>query len=262
MIKSVAIVGFGSFGTLLAEILAPHVEVRAFSRRSINAEDIPSGVSMCSISEAAACDLIILANDLAGLKASCEAIAPYVTSKTVVMDVCSVKTKPARILEAVLSDKCKLLLTHPLFGPQSYANNGGTEGLRIVWHDQIGGPFPEIEDLFSEVLGLKILKISPDDHDKDMAWVHALTFFVGRGLLNLDPPETPLATHYYKELMDLVSQEKQHSYELFMTVQQGNPYADQIRKRFVDSLEALESKIVTGSISVNDIDKSHQTAII
>ena len=243
MLKNVAIVGFGSFGKLLAEILAPHMQVMAYSRRDIDPAEVPTGVTMCSIEQAAACDLVILANDLAGLEESCKAVAPHVTSSTVVMDVCSVKTKPAAILTKVLGGKCKLLLTHPLLGPQSYANNGGTKGLRIVWHEQDGGPFPEVEKLFAETLDLKILKVTPDDHDKDMAWVHALTFFVGRGLLNLNPPETPLATHYYKELMDLVTQERQHSYELFMTVQQGNPYADQIRKQFVESLSVLESEI-------------------
>lgn len=243
MVRSIAIVGFGSFGRLLSEILAPHVEVKAFSRREMSQSNMPEGVKLCSIEEAGACDLVILANDLAGLEESCKAIAPHVTQDTIVMDVCSVKLKPAEILQRVLGDKCKLLVTHPLFGPQSFANNGGTKGLRMVWHDQVGGPFPELEELFGGKLGLNIMKLTPDDHDKDMAWVHALTFFVGRGLLNLNPPETPLATHYYKELMDLVTQEKQHSYELFMTVQQGNPYADNIRKQFVDSLSVLESEI-------------------
>lgn len=243
MTKSISIIGFGSFGGLLAEILAPHAKVVVFSRRAIPASDLPEGVTLGTIEAAAACDLVILANDLAGLEESCKAIEKLIKPDTIVMDVCSVKTKPAEILERVLGGKCKLLLSHPLFGPQSYANNGGTKGLRMVWHDQAGGPFPELEELFGTTLGLNILKFTPDEHDKDMAWVHALTFFVGRGLLNLDPPQTPLATHYYKELMDLVTQEKQHSYELFMTVQQGNPYADQIRKQFVDSLSALESEI-------------------
>ena len=82
-----------------------------------------------------------------------------------------------------------------------------------------------------------------DEHDREMAWVHALTFFVGRGLLELDPPASPLSTHYYNELLDVVNVERTHSMELFYTIQRGNPYAEDMRKKLMASLANLESKI-------------------
>lgn len=244
MIKTIGIVGFGSFGQTLAQALAPHTSVLVSSRRPIEPADLPKGVKAVSFEETAACDVVILTDNLATLEATAKKIKPFLSKDTLVMDVCSVKVKPAEILQRILGDSCQLLATHPLFGPQSMSNNGGTKGLIVVWHELSRGPFDELKALFTDDLGLKILEVDPDFHDKDMAWVHGLTFFVGRALLNINPPESKLATHYYNELMDLVIQEKQHSYELFMTIQQGNPYADDIRKKFVESLESLESEIM------------------
>ena len=243
MIKNVGIIGFGSFGKLLAEILAPHVQVMVHSRRDIS-KDLPANITTGTLEEVGGCQVVVIANNLADLEETCVELKPLVNENTIVLDVCSVKVQPTEIMSRILGGKCHLLATHPLFGPQSYANNGGSKGLRMVWHEVSGGPFPDLEELFGSVLGLNIMKVDPDTHDKDMAWVHGLTFFVGRALLNLNPPETPLATHYYKELMDLVNQEKQHSYELFMTIQQGNPYTDAIRKKYMDSLDMLESQII------------------
>ncbi len=244
MIKTIGIVGFGSFGQTFAQALSPHISVCVSSRRPIDPVDLPQGVKAVSFEETAACDVVILADNLATLETTVKKIKPFLSSNTIVMDVCSVKVKPAEILERILGDTCHLVATHPLFGPQSMSNNGGTKGLVVVWHELTKGPFDELRALFADDLGLKILEVDPDSHDRDMAWVHGLTFFVGRALLNINPPESQLATHYYNELMDLVIQERQHSHELFMTIQQGNPYADDIRKKFVESLESLESKIM------------------
>jgi len=244
MITSVGIVGYGSFGKLLADLLAPYAEVKVYSRRNIPSDQMVSNVSLQPIEVVAGCPLVIVANDLASLEEACRKIAPYVSAETIVMDVCSVKVAPVKILRQVFGKRCRLLATHPLWGPQAVAANGGTEGLKMAWHELQGGPFDGVRQLFEGALKLSILPMLPEDHDKEMAWVHGLTFFVGRGLLQLNPPESGLATHYYNELMDVVGVEKTHSYDLFMTIQQGNPYTDDIRRQFVEILGKLEATIM------------------
>jgi prephenate dehydrogenase len=85
--------------------------------------------------------------------------------------------------------------------------------------------------------------MSPEEHDKEMAWVHGLTFFVGRALLNMNPPQSELSTHYYQKLIDLVEVEKHHSTELFLTIQRGNPYAEAIRREFIDKISKLKHNV-------------------
>lgn len=236
------IIGYGSFGELMARLLAQHAQVVAYSRRDIPSYDLPINVTMGTIEDVAACDVILLCNELHALEENCKQLVPLVKPSTIVMDVCSVKLLPAQILKNILGKHCKVLATHPLFGPQSVPSGTG-HGKKIVWHEVSGGPFSELEDFISKNLGLRIIKMSPEEHDKQMAWIHCLTFFVGRGLMELNPPECELTTNYYEKLMDVVEIEKHHSYELFRTIQVGNVYSGQIRKEFLQRLTELDEKL-------------------
>lgn len=236
---SFGIIGYGAFGELMTQLLAPYAHVVISSRREIPAYDLPPNVSVGSIADAAQCDVVVLCNELSALQADCKRIAKHVKQSTIVMDVCSVKLLPAQILKETLEGKCRILATHPLFGPQSVPKGDG-HGKKIVWHEISGGPFDELEILLREQLGLEVIAMSPDDHDKQMAWVHCLTFFVGRGLVELNPPDSELSTNYYERLQSVVDIEKHHSYELFRTIQLGNIYSGQVRKELIQRLQEID----------------------
>lgn len=59
----------------------------------------------------------------------------------------------------------------------------------------------------------------------------------------MNPPTSKLGTHYYSELLDVVNVERTHTIELFNTIQRGNPYAEEMRQRFLASLESLEKDL-------------------
>lgn len=236
------IIGYGAFGELMAQLLSPHAKVLVNSRRDIPAYDLPPHVSICSMEAIAKCDIIVLCNELAALKDNCKQLAPLVKPTTIVMDVCSVKLLPAQILSEELGQRCKVLATHPLFGPQSVPQGDG-HGKKMVWHEIAGGPFDELENFFKEKFGLKIIKMSPEEHDKQMAWVHCLTFFIGRGLLELNPPPSDLSTNYYERLRSAIDVEKHHSYELFRSIQLGNIYSGQVRKDFLRILQTIDEQL-------------------
>lgn len=246
-VKNIGIIGFGSFGALFAELMSQHVPVVVHSRRELAASDLPQNVAIGSFEDVAACDIVVIATELAGLDITCERISKLVKPQTIVMDVCSVKVLPARIMQKYLSGRCRLLGTHPLFGPHSI-KSGGTKDKVVVWHELSGGPFPELEAFMQNNFGFKIVKMDDEAHDREMAWVHGLTFFVGRGLLELKLPELTLPTGYYEKLLALTEIEKDHSYELFRTVQLGNPYTDEVRKKYVEALEGLEERLSKDSI--------------
>lgn len=229
----IGIVGLGSFGMLMVELLSPHADVLVYSRRGGKA----------TIEEVAACDVVIVSTELDGLRSICELLKPHVTHSTIVADVCSVKVKPAKILQEALGGKCQLLATHPMFGPQSVRENGGSSGLTWVWHELTQGDFDDIKTLLTEKLQIDILPMTPDEHDRQMAWVHGLTFFVGRGLVELGIPKLTLDTGYFRRLNDLYELEKTHSESLFYTIERGNPYAKEVREKFMKNLHLLDAAI-------------------
>lgn len=237
------IIGYGAFGKLLAEVLSAYGQVIVFAR-SDNKNSPKTNIKIVSeLKELAGCNVIILAVDLESLDDTSKDLAEVVTESTLVVDVCSVKVKPVEILTKNLGGKCNILFTHPLFGPQTI-QDGVIAGNKIVicpGEDFKGRT--EIMSFFKYQLKLNVIKMSAEDHDREMAWVHALTFFVGRGLMELDPPKSSLSTGYYQKLLDLVELEASHSIELFNTVQRGNPFAEEVRKRLLDKLGKINQQI-------------------
>ena len=85
--------------------------------------------------------------------------------------------------------------------------------------------------------------MSTEAHDKIMARVHALTFFVARGLANMELADEVFMTPSYKMLMDLVKLDHSHSQQLFQTVQRGNPFAEAARKELLESFAQVEASL-------------------
>lgn len=237
----ISIIGFGDFGQLITRHLAPLSTLIVYDRTQHRADQIKQlGAQPVTIEDAARADVVILAVTLDALEPTLEKLAPSLKPGTLVVDVTSVKIKPVEIMERLVPDTCQILATHPLFGPQTASEN--LAGHKIVVDPIRVNDMDQIES-FLQKLGLHVVYMSADEHDREMAWVHALTFFVGRGLLNMDPPTSELSTNYYKELLDVVNVEQQQSLGLFYTIQRGNPYAEEMRQKFITSLSELEQEI-------------------
>lgn len=242
--QTIGIIGFGAFGKLLAEVISEHAKVLVHDKQIMDTNS--DKVVMSDLRTVASAPLIIIATDLAGIEPVCRQLQPQVSSQTIVMDVCSVKEKPQEIMQRVLGSKCRVLATHPLFGPQSVAENNSVQGLKMV----VCSPEEEIpsfvKQIFVSRLGVEFISMNATDHDKEMAWVHGLTFFVGKGLVQCEIPRMRIETGYFKHLLRLRDLELQHSEELFYTIERGNPYARTVRETFSRVLEQLEMKIEKG----------------
>lgn len=235
------IIGYGSFGKLLAKVLSKHGKVAVYQR--VNSDEPPaSNIKFESFADTASADVVILAIGLESMDEICSKLAGIVKKDTWVADTCSVKVLPSQILEEHLAGKCKILATHPLFGPQT-TQNGSIKGKNIVVCNPNKQSKDKIYNFLMSDLGLNVVEMSAEEHDREMAWVHGLTFFVGRGLMKLNPPKSSLKTGYYQKLLDLVELESSHSIELFNTVQRGNPYASEIREKFLIELQEINSEI-------------------
>lgn len=230
------IIGYGSFGQLLADILSDHGEVRVYKR------DNEGVAQFVTFEEAADTDVVILATGLSSMDEISKKLAEIIKPDTIVADVCSVKLKPVEILTKNLSGKCRILATHPLFGPHTVEGKSVAGKNIVLCSEQIEGK-DKIVAFLQDNLGLKVIEMSPEEHDREMAWIHALTFFVSHGVMKLNPPKSELTTGYYQKLLDLVELESTHSIELFNTVQKGNPYAAEIRRKLLEELTQIDSEL-------------------
>jgi prephenate dehydrogenase len=236
MKPTVGIIGYGSFGAFMCRQLLDLCEVRVFD----SLRDVPSGLRV-DISHIATMDYVVLAIPLDAYEAVCTTIKPHLGSNTVIVDIASVKTTPAQLLRSLLPD-VKKVFTHPLFGPQSASHS--LEGHTLVVCPEVSDA-SALESLisFATKLGLVVIEKSAKDHDTEMAYAQGLTFFVARALMYMNVHAIQLQTPSFRKLLDLAYLETQHSEELFLAIQKGNPAAKELRKEFMRHIERLDKSL-------------------
>jgi prephenate dehydrogenase len=199
------------------------------------------GAEMTDLAKVASADVVILAVPLDAYPDLLKELVSLIKPETLLLDICSVKIIPEQYYEEYFPEHPNLLLTHPLFGPQSASEE--TKGHKLVVTKSKGELAEHVLAYAEHGLELEIHTMSSRDHDEFMAQVHVLTFFVARGLSNLRPKKGPFVTPSYKMIMDLVAFDQTHSDELFHTIQDGNPLAEEMRQRVVKSFVDLEASL-------------------
>lgn len=225
----------------MARHLVPHFDVAVFDEADRSSEARAIGVRWQTFDEVAGREIVVFAVPLAAFKGVLERAAPIVCPDSLCIDVSSVKMEPIRLMLAHLPPTVEIIGTHPLFGPQS--GSDGIAGLRIVVCPVRSARTGEVTNFFAERLGLRVFKRSPEEHDREMAHVQALTHFVARALDELHVEESALATVSYEELMRAARLVSDDSPELFRTIQDGNPFAGAKRKEFVAKLIEIEKRL-------------------
>lgn len=239
--KSLGLIGFGQFGQLAAGVLKSHYDVLVTDTApgaAAAARDI--GVGFGSLAEAAAREVVVVAVPVAAMRGVFAAMAPHLKPGALVIDVGSVKMLPAQWMTEILPAHVDIVATHPLFGPQSART--GLEGLRLVVCP-IRGERHEKVAAFGRALGLTVTITTPEEHDREMAYVQALTHLIGRSLVNLDIPDEQLKTPSYQHLLELCGLIGADTFELFTAIQTQNPFAAEVVGAFVDQARSLLDQV-------------------
>jgi prephenate dehydrogenase len=243
--ETFGIVGYGHFGQFLAPSLAQHGKVLVYDADETKVADAPDGVRPASLDEVAAADAVILAVPFSALAGVLGEIRDVLGRDTVVMDVVSSKQRATALLQEVLPPDANLLATHPLFGPPSMARI--EPGLRLVVTAERGPSATSFREFLETELGLVVVAISPDEHDRAMAYMQSLPFFVARALVSIDLLELQhrdaLAIPSFEKLAEIAFIEQQHTVDMFDTSQISNPYADEARRHFLAALQQLQTEI-------------------
>jgi len=165
------------------------------------------------------------------------AIAPHLKAGALVMDVGSVKVKPAEILSRVLPPATDIVCLHPLFGPQSGKN--GIAGLKIVVCPLRGAREQGVVTFLRDTLGLEVSITTPEEHDREAAVVQGLTHLIAKVLIEMEPLPKNLTTRSFELMMEGVDMVRHDSMDLFLAIERDNPFSAELRRKFFAKADAL-----------------------
>ncbi len=233
----IGILGFGHFGQLLARELRPFAQLSAFDPQAEEHAMHALGVSAVSLEQVCKKPFVVFCIPVQSLETMLREVAPMLKPGTLVLDVCSVKMLPMSWMTDILPPYVEFIGTHPLFGPQSGKN--GIAGLNIVVCQGRSQQYNSLVLLLKNKLGLNVLERSAENHDKQMAYVQGLTHLIGRVVNEMDIPDVEQKTPAYQFMLDIKRNLGQDSWELFLAIEQLNPFAKAVRNDFERELLKL-----------------------
>lgn len=240
-IKTVGIVGYGSFGTLahvLFQRFAPSVEVRIFSP-----DEKPDNKKFFTLAETAACDAVVLAVPIHAFEEVLAKIVPLAGKDTVIVDIATVKMHTAGLLKKLAKGR-RYIATHPMFGPESYEKRAGdVKGFRIVMTDgTLAVPEYTALTAFLKKCGFDVVEMAADSHDRQIAETLFLTHLIGQTILHGDFGRREIDTVSFGYLMDAVESVRKDE-KLFRDVFRFNPYCKDVLKRFKQAEEKVRGSL-------------------
>lgn len=239
---TLGVIGYGGFGSYIADKLGHLLAIRSHDIRWPDAGPPQHAASLKAVCN---CDLIVPAVPIGALEQTCEAITRHADDITrpLIVDVCSVKLEPEAILKRSLPDGARYVLTHPLFGPKSAPITVRGRSIALCGGSISDAEQQRVRAFFERRLGLRVVHVSPDEHDRSMARVQGLTHFIAQAFKAMTLDDTPLATEAYRQLLSLQDVLSLDSWALFETIVAHNPYATGEIDRLMSSISDLRRRL-------------------
>ncbi|MAG14030.1 MAG: prephenate dehydrogenase [Spirochaetales bacterium] len=240
----VGVYGLGRFGAFWADCLSARHTVLGYSRNPKR----KTGPSVTRVDEATVleCDVLFLCVAISALEDVLLRIRRRISADSVVIDTCSVKVYPIRLMDSILPPSVSLIGTHPMFGPDS--GKSGIDGLPLVfcpvrtpeetaafWRSEFGN------------MGLDVRDIGPHDHDREAAYTQGITHFMGRVLDDLRLEPSAIGTLGYHKLLEIIEQTCNDPFQLFLDLQRYNPYTGEMREKLEQSIKKMQEQLGAGS---------------
>ena len=232
----VSIIGFGRFGAMLHSLLSKGFEVDVFDKNSIDNSD----VNEVSLEDALRNETIFIAVPIRDFENLVKDISKNISSGKTVIDVCSVKVFPKKVMLDNLSNETDIIATHPLFGPDSLKDSGSVMTMESVRNTF--GRYDFWKNYF-ESQNILIEEITAEEHDMMAARSQGLTHFVGRVIDDFGTNQTRIDTEGYKALHKLVNQTCNDTWELFEDIQNFNPFTEKMISELNESFEKISEII-------------------
>ncbi|MFA6253791.1 MAG: prephenate dehydrogenase/arogenate dehydrogenase family protein [Candidatus Paceibacterota bacterium] len=239
-----AIVGFGRFGQTLHRLLKDDFAITVY--------DPNYRQSAKNLADVYNCPVIFYAVPISAFESVIALHRQYFKDQLLI-DVLSVKLHPEKVFKKYLKGtKARAILTHPMFGPDS--SKDGFAGLRLVM-DRFSATAKEYvgwKKYFS-TKKLEIIEMSAKEHDRLAASSQGLTHFIGRLLNDMDFKESKIDTLGAKKLHEVVRQTCNDTWELFLNLQNYNPYTKKVRLELGEAYDHLYNKLIPKRIHTHKI---------
>ena len=160
---------------------------------------------------------------------------------TTIIDVCSVKVYPVDIMEKHLPDHVGIIASHPHFGPDSYSPFRELKATLCIVRD-VYKRKNDIKEIF-ESQSIRTIEMTPDEHDRIAASSQGVTHFIGRVLNESGVRSTNMNTMGFNELLGVIEQTCNDSWDLFKDLQRYNPYTNDMIDNLVETIEKIHKKI-------------------
>ena len=235
--KSIGLIGFGRFGKTLASILQKGFIVRVYDKIPNQSMHKIETVDFESISKE---EVIFISVPIRNFKAVIEELSDKIKGNQTIIDVCSVKVFPKKVMIDNLHEQTDIIATHPLFGPDSLKDSGS-----IMTMESVRNTFERYDfwKNYFESQNITIEEISAEEHDMMAAISQGLTHFVGRVIDDFGTNQTRIDTEGYKALHKLVNQTCNDTWELFEDIQNFNPYTEKMISELNGSFKKISEII-------------------
>ena len=238
----IGILGFGRFGKLMVHYLAGDFEVMVYNRSDSAHEIMASGAKPVSLEVACRQQIIILSVPISVFHETLKTIAPLLAPDALVVDVCSVKEYPVRLMTALLPEQVSILATHPMFGPDSAAHE--LKGRKIVLcGERIGDSAYQKIKSYLISKELTVIETTPEAHDRQIAVSLALTHFIGRSLAEFGATPLDVDTEGYQRLLHVLGVVENDTWQLFEDMNIYNPYAAESRSAFMAAVQSIHQRL-------------------
>lgn len=254
--KTVGIIGFGRFGKVLYRLLKNDFPIAIYTRSQKSYENFnfEKNTLLCSTPEKLyqKAEVIFYCVPIREFENVIKNHRQFL-KKHLLLDVLSVKTHPLKVFKKYLKNtEARAILTHPMFGPDSAKESFENLPLVIYNLNAKQEEYSFWKKFFSSK-GIKIVELSPQEHDKMAAYSQGVTHFIGRMLQKFDFKPTPIDTLGAKKLQEVMEQTCNDTWELFYDLQNFNPYTKSMRIKLGKAYEKLYNQILPKRINPKSI---------
>tara|TARA_Y100000310_G_scaffold218893_1_gene220235 strand:- start:1813 stop:2541 length:729 start_codon:yes stop_codon:yes gene_type:complete len=238
----IGVIGFGRFGEFLTGHLSKDCRVYVYGRSDKSDKIKEKNAVPASLEEVCKKDVVVLAVPISEFEKVLVQIKDILKENSTVIDVCSVKEYPVKLMNEILPKKTQILATHPLFGPDSVKDSLDGKKVVICRVNVLDTMYNKIKDYLKKK-NLIILEITPEEHDKEIAKSLLLTHFIGRALIDLKKSNLDIDTEGYKNLLRILNTAKNDTLQLFEDMNHYNKYAKNVREDFIRSINDINKEL-------------------
>ena len=250
--QTIGIIGFGRFGKVLYRLLKDDFRIAIFTRSKKAYKGFPLKKTTFIAKKPKElyenAQTVFYCVPIREFEKVIISHRKYLENHTLI-DVLSVKTHPYKVFKRYLKHtNATAILTHPMFGPDSAKES--FKGLPLVMHNfNANKTTYEFWKKFFISKGIKIVELTPFEHDKMAAYSQGITHFIGRLLQKFGLKSTPIDTLGAKKLQEVMEQTCNDTWELFYDLQNFNPYTKTMRIKFGKAYDKLYNQLIPPRVS-------------